>query len=125
MDEPTTGLDVMAVRETRSMIRALRDKGHCVLFTTHYMDEAARLCDRIAVIIRGRIAAFGSPRQLMEQTGRDSLEDAFVELAGGGEGLLVSGDAGNGDNDDQTIVANGLDGCTEDSVRVGAAVDRR
>ncbi len=60
MDEPTTGLDVMAVRETRSMIRALRDKGHCVLFTTHYMDEAARLCDRIAVIIRGRIAAFGS-----------------------------------------------------------------
>jgi len=107
------------------MIRALRDKGHCVLFTTHYMDEAARLCDRIAVIIRGRIAAFGSPRQLMEQTGRDSLEDAFVELAGGGEGLLVSGDAGNGDNDDQTIVANGLDGCTEDSVRVGAAVDRR
>ena len=125
MDEPTTGLDVMAVRETRSMIRALRDKGHCVLFTTHYMDEAARLCDRIAVIIRGRIAALGSPRQLMEQTGRDSLEDAFVELAGGGEGLLVSGDAGNGDNDDQTIVANGLDGCTEDSVRVGAAVDRR
>jgi sodium transport system ATP-binding protein len=99
MDEPTSGLDVMAVRETRSMIRTLRDKGHCVLFTTHYMDEAAKLCDRIAIIIRGRIAAFGSPKQLMEETGRDSLEDAFVQLAGGEEGLLVSGHSEGNNND--------------------------
>ena len=103
MDEPTSGLDVMAVRETRDVIRMLRDRGHCVLFTTHYMDEAAKLCDRVAIITRGRIAAVGSPTELMEKTGCDSLEDAFVALAGGAQGLLVSeyasadGDAqGNG-----------------------------
>lgn len=90
MDEPTSGLDVMAVRETRDVIRMLRDRGHCVLFTTHYMDEAAKLCDRVAIIIRGRIAAFGSPAELIEKTGCDSLEDAFVALAGGAQGLLVS-----------------------------------
>lgn len=91
MDEPTAGLDVMAVRETRDMIHMLRDKGHCVLFTTHYMDEAAKLCDKVAIIIRGRIAAFGSPAELMETTGCNNLEDAFVALAGGGHGLMVSG----------------------------------
>lgn len=107
MDEPTSGLDVMAVRETRSMIRTLSDEGHCVLFTTHYMDEAARLCDKIAIIIRGRIAAFGSPQQLMEKTGRDSLEDAFVQLAGGEEGLLVSGHSGDGGNDNRLSPADG------------------
>ena len=109
MDEPTSGLDVMAVRETRDVIRMLRDRGHCVLFTTHYMDEAAKLCDRVAIITRGRIAAVGSPTELMEKTGCDSLEDAFVALAGGAQGLLVSeyasadgdaqgnGGSGNGD----------------------------
>jgi len=81
---------VMAVRETRDIIRLLRDRGHCVLFTTHYMDEAARLCDRVAIIVRGRIAAVGSPAELMGKTGCDSLEDAFVALAGGAQGLLVS-----------------------------------
>ncbi len=90
MDEPTSGLDVMAVRETRDIIRMLRDRGHCVLFTTHYMDEAARLCDRVAIITRGRIEAVGSPAELMGKTGCDSLEDAFVALAGGAQGLLVS-----------------------------------
>jgi sodium transport system ATP-binding protein len=92
MDEPTNGLDVMAVRETRELIRALADQGRCVLFTTHYMDEAERLCDHVAIIIKGRIAAFGTPAALMAQTGKINLEDAFVELAGGEEaqGLMRS-----------------------------------
>jgi len=89
MDEPTNGLDVMAVRETRDTIRAFRDQGRCVLFSTHYMDEAERLCDHIAIIVQGKIVAFGTPIALMTQTGQNNLEDAFIALAGG-EGLLRS-----------------------------------
>jgi sodium transport system ATP-binding protein len=90
MDEPTNGLDVMAVRETRETIRKLKGQGRCVLFSTHYMDEAERLCDTIAIIVRGQIVAGGTPAELMARTGKDNLEDAFVTLAGGAEGLLRS-----------------------------------
>lgn len=82
MDEPTNGLDVMAVRDTRDTIRTMRDQGRCVLFSTHYMDEAERLCDHIAIIVEGKIIAFGTPAALMQKTGKDNLEDAFVMLAG-------------------------------------------
>ncbi len=82
MDEPTNGLDVMAVRDTRNSIRALKEQGRCVLFSTHYMDEAERLCDNIAIIVKGKIIAFGTPADLMSRTGKDNLEDAFVDLAG-------------------------------------------
>ncbi len=82
MDEPTNGLDVMAVRDTRNSIRTLKEQGRCVLFSTHYMDEAERLCDNIAIIVKGKIIAFGTPADLMSRTGKDNLEDAFVDLAG-------------------------------------------
>ncbi len=82
MDEPTNGLDVMAVRDTRNSIRALKEQGRCVLFSTHYMDEAERLCDNIAIIVAGKIIAFGTPKELMARTNKDNLEDAFVTLAG-------------------------------------------
>ncbi len=93
MDEPTNGLDVMAVRQTRETIHAMKARGRCVLFSTHYMDEAERLCDNIAIIVGGKIVAVGSPEQLMRQTGQTRLEDAFVSLAGR-EGLLRSEHAG-------------------------------
>ena len=82
MDEPTNGLDVMAVRQTRDSIREMRNQGRCVLFSTHYMDEAERLCDNIAIIVGGKIVASGTPAALMQRTGKDNLEDAFVTLAG-------------------------------------------
>jgi len=82
MDEPTNGLDVMAVRETRETIRRFREQGRCVLFSTHYMDEADRLCDTIAIIVGGKLVAVDSPNALKARTGCDSLEDAFVALAG-------------------------------------------
>lgn len=82
LDEPTNGLDVMAVRETRQTIRAMKEQGRCVLFSTHYMDEAERLCDKIAIIVAGKIAASGTPTELMQQTNKDNLEEAFVALAG-------------------------------------------
>ncbi len=82
MDEPTNGLDVMAVRHTRDTIREMKAQGRCVLFSTHYMDEAERLCDTIAIIVGGKIVAFGTPQALIAQTGKETLEDAFVVLAG-------------------------------------------
>lgn len=82
MDEPSNGLDVMAVRDTRNTIRAMKDQGRCVLFSTHYMDEAERLCDHIAIIVLGKIIAFGTPAELITKTKKDNLEDAFVTLAG-------------------------------------------
>lgn len=89
MDEPTNGLDVLAVRDTRQTIRDLRAQGRCVLFSTHYMDEAERLCDKIAIIVGGRITAVGTPEELMRLTHKTNLEDAFIELAGR-DGLSIS-----------------------------------
>ena len=82
LDEPTAGLDVMSVRGVRDLIRRFRDEGRCVLFSTHILDEAERLCDRIAIIHRGQIVAAGAPEELRRQTGQATLEEAFVRLVG-------------------------------------------
>ncbi len=87
LDEPTSGLDIMATRAMREAIRRLRDDGKCVLLSTHIMQEVSALCDRVVVIARGRVVADGTPDQLREHTGRENLEDVFVELIGSGEGL--------------------------------------
>ncbi len=87
LDEPTNGLDVMATRALRELIRKLRDAGHCVLFSSHVMQEVAALCDEIVIIGRGEVVASGSPDQLREQTGEANLEDAFVKAIGSVEGL--------------------------------------
>ena len=82
LDEPTNGLDVMATRAMRGLIRRMREKGKCVLFSSHIMQEVSALCDRIIIISTGRIVAAGTPDELREQSGRDNLEDAFVTLTG-------------------------------------------
>jgi sodium transport system ATP-binding protein len=82
LDEPTNGLDVMSTRAMRDLIRALRQDGCCVLFSSHVMQEVSALCDRIVVIAHGRVASAGTPEELCRQTGCDNLEDAFVALAG-------------------------------------------
>jgi sodium transport system ATP-binding protein len=87
LDEPTNGLDVMAVRNLRTLLRRLRDAGHCVLFSSHVMQEVAALCDDVVVIAAGRVVAAGSPEALRRETGRETLEDAFVKLIGSDEGL--------------------------------------
>ena len=89
LDEPSNGLDVMATRAMRTFMRKLKDEGRCVLFSSHIMQEVGALCDRIVVIARGRVVADESPQQLLAQTGKASLEDAFVEIIGSEEGLAA------------------------------------
>lgn len=78
LDEPSNGLDVMATRSLRHLILKLKDAGHCVLFSSHVMQEVAALCDDICIIARGQVAINDSADGIRERTGCDSLEDAFV-----------------------------------------------
>lgn len=80
LDEPTLGLDVLARRELWRAIEALKGKMTIVL-TTHYMEEAEQLSDRIAIMIDGRIAALGTLEQIEKQAGATGLENAFVAIA--------------------------------------------
>jgi len=88
LDEPTNGLDVMATRGLREVILRLKDAGHCVLFSSHVMQEVAALCDEIIIIANGTVVASGSPEQLRSSTGEKNLEDAFVKAIGSEEGLV-------------------------------------
>jgi sodium transport system ATP-binding protein len=88
LDEPTNGLDVMSTRAVRTLIRRLREKGHCIVFSSHVMQEVAALCDRIVVVARGRVVAEGTPDELRARTGKDNLEEAFVSVIGSDQGLM-------------------------------------
>ena len=78
LDEPTTGLDVMATRSLRDMIEKLKAEGRCVLFSSHVMQEVAALCDDICIIANGKVAIHDSVDGIRERTGREDLEEAFV-----------------------------------------------
>jgi len=80
LDEPTSGLDPQMRREVQDHILAMKDSGRAILLATHDMEEAARLCDRVAIIAGGRIAETGAPRQLMAEHG-GNLDDVIVRLA--------------------------------------------
>jgi sodium transport system ATP-binding protein len=82
LDEPTNGLDVMTTRSVREVIRRLREAGKCVIFSSHVMQEVSALCDTIVIVAKGSVVAQGTAAQLLEQSGRANLEDAFVQLAG-------------------------------------------
>jgi sodium transport system ATP-binding protein len=87
LDEPTNGLDVMTTRKLREVIRSLRDAGKCVLFSSHVMQEISALCDEIVIVAKGSVVAHGTAPELLAQSGRANLEDAFVHLSG--EGLAA------------------------------------
>jgi len=89
LDEPSNGLDVMTTRALRGFLRDLKQRGHCVVLSTHIMQEVAALCDRIVIIAAGRVAAEGTADELLERSGESNLEDAFVKLIGSDEGLLA------------------------------------
>jgi ABC-2 type transport system ATP-binding protein len=93
LDEPTTGLDPQARRNLWDLVREVRDRGVTVIMTTHYMDEAELLCDRVAVMDEGKIIALDTPRNLIkallkkgfkkeQQVQQANLEDVFIDLTG-------------------------------------------
>jgi ABC-2 type transport system ATP-binding protein len=84
LDEPTTGLDVMSARSLRQMIARLRDEGVTIFLTTHYLEEAERLCDRIAIIVRGRIVAQDTVEALKAGVEQKSVVEVILEASGGG-----------------------------------------
>jgi ABC-2 type transport system ATP-binding protein len=93
LDEPTTGLDPQARRNLWDLVRNIRDKGTTVIITTHYMDEAEVLCDRVAIIDAGKIIALDSPDGLIDnlvssgferpkEVKKANMEDVFIHLTG-------------------------------------------
>ncbi len=92
LDEPTTGLDPQSRRQLWEVIRALRGRGRTILLTTHYMDEAERLCDQVAVIDHGRVIAQGSPSELIARLGGDHVVEFAVNGAGEGAALPLEVD---------------------------------
>ncbi len=82
LDEPTLGLDVLARRELWEVVRGLKGRTTVVL-TTHYLEEAEALADRVGILAEGRLRAVGTPEELKALAGTDRFEDAFVALAAG------------------------------------------
>ena len=87
LDEPTLGLDVLARRELWAVINGLKGKVTVVL-TTHYMEEAEALSDRIGIMAKGTLRAVGTPAELIARTGANNFEDAFVRIAQEGRAVL-------------------------------------
>jgi len=107
LDEPTTGLDPQARRQLWDIIRSLRTQGRSVLLTTHYMDEAERLCDRVAIVDHGKVIALGSPRDLIASLGGEHVVDITLI-----NGESTNGESANGPGVDMTEVMGGMPAVT-------------
>lgn len=79
LDEPTLGLDIMSAAAIVDFMKAEKEKGKTIIYSTHYLEEAQSLCDRVILINKGKIIAEGSPKSLCEDTNVNSLRDAFLE----------------------------------------------
>jgi len=89
LDEPTTGLDVLSARVLRAIIRELKTLGVTIFLTTHYIEEAEQLCDRVAILVNGMIKTVDSPRNLITTTKCKNLEEAFIEITGLKEEIML------------------------------------
>lgn len=99
-DEPTLGLDVLVARSLLETIKQLRDQGKCIIFSTHIMREAERLCDQVAIISHGRILEAGTLDELRDRHGERDLEELFFRLIARQETLRGErpyGEAGSGE----------------------------
>ncbi len=83
LDEPTLGLDVLARRELWTVIESLKGK-ITIILTTHYMEEAESLSDRVGIMDKGKLIAVGTVKELMQKVGTNNFEEAFVKIATGG-----------------------------------------
>jgi ABC-2 type transport system ATP-binding protein len=96
LDEPTTGLDPQSRRQLWDIIRAFQRDGGTVLLTTHYMDEAERLCDRLAIVDHGQIIAEGSPPDLIDRLGGHHVVEFAVGGKAGGDSDAAALESENG-----------------------------
>jgi ABC-2 type transport system ATP-binding protein len=113
LDEPTTGLDVMSARSLRRLIARLREEGVTVFLTTHYLEEAERLCDRVAVIVKGRIVALDTVDGLKARgQGRTVVEVTLDDSHGSAESVRFEGD------EVETAVRTALDQATAGGRRI-------
>jgi len=111
-DEPTAGLDVLVGRALLDTIAQLRDQGKCIIFSTHIMREAERLCNRVAILYRGRILAEGTLDHLRRQYDEPDLEELFYKLVSRYEQQP----------EDDALLAHGTEGATEDGEALGTSV---
>ena len=81
LDEPTTGLDPQSRHQAWDIVEGFRSRGRTVLLTTHYMEEAARLCDRVAIVDHGKVIALGTPREAVASLGAEHVVEFAVEGA--------------------------------------------
>jgi ABC-2 type transport system ATP-binding protein len=98
LDEPTTGLDPQSRRQIWDLVEQFKAMGRSILLTTHYMDEAERLCDRVAIVDHGRVIALGTPRDLIASLGAEHVVEFVLSHDGGGGG-------GGGGLNEQTLRA--------------------
>jgi ABC-2 type transport system ATP-binding protein len=88
LDEPTTGLDPQARRHLWDLIDRLKMAGRTIILTTHYMDEAERLCDRVAIMDHGKIIALGTPQELIASVGGEHIVEFAITGRENGNGLV-------------------------------------
>ena len=83
LDEATSGLDIISSQVILDFIKEERDKGKCIIYSTHYMEEAENICDRVVLVNKGEIIAIGTPDEIKSKTDTTNLRDAFFSLIGG------------------------------------------
>lgn len=83
LDEPTSGLDVISSKVILDFVKEEKKNNKCILYSTHYMEEAENICDRIVMINKGKVIAVGSPEEIRKKTKTTNLRDSFFALIGG------------------------------------------
>ena len=83
LDEATSGLDIISSQVILDFIKEERNNGKCIIYSTHYMEEAENICDRVVLINKGEIIAIGTPKEILKETKTTNIRDAFFKLIGG------------------------------------------
>ena len=83
LDEATSGLDIISSQIILDFIKEERTKGKCIIYSTHYMEEAENICDRVVLLNKGEVIAIGTPKEIEEKTNTTNIRDAFFKLIGG------------------------------------------
>ena len=83
LDEATSGLDIISSQVILDFIKEERDKGKCIIYSTHYMEEAENICDKVVLLNEGKTISIGTPKEIVEKTNTTNIRDAFFELIGG------------------------------------------